>query len=272
MASVPHLALASLTCLAACGSARTSAALYPGAPPAFDRAASDPKAVAVADAVLAATGGRERWAAVQQVRWVETIWLDGRIAMTGEQSWDRWNGREYGRLARRDGDLVVMRELYGDQTAVMAARGNSMARLRGDQIKPALAFATQRFNLDTAALCMPALLEAPGTKLTYVGPILDAEHQEREAIKVEFDARDTLRAGTTFQLLVAKDTHRITQLEIVESNGSIGYRVAGWTDVGGIVVPTLEINLANPAEKIAFGRIQIGPPDEALYTPNVGNG
>ncbi len=118
-----------------------------------------------------------------------------------------------------------------------------MARLPRDEAKPALAFATLRFNLDGAALGMPALLEAPGTKLTYLAPMQASEHQEREAIKVEFDAKDTLRAGTTFQLLVAKDTHLITQLEILDPKGTIGYSVSGWTDVGGLKFPTLEHNL-----------------------------
>ena len=43
--------------LVGCGAGRTTFALYPSASAAFDRAGSDPKAVEIADRVIAAAGG-----------------------------------------------------------------------------------------------------------------------------------------------------------------------------------------------------------------------
>jgi hypothetical protein len=251
--------LVALCSLAACGASHTAAARFPGAPPAFDRAATDPKALELADQVLTATGGREHWEAIKQVRWSQTITHEGKPPLEGEQSWDRWNAREYGRVHRGDTDVVVMRELYGSQAVALGARGQSMQKLAREDAKTALDFATKRFSLDHAALCMPALLEAPGTK--------DSENQTREALKVEFDPKDGVHSGIAFRLLVAPDTHLVAQLEIIQAAGTSGYKLSQWVDVGGLKFPTVENNLGDPTEQIAFKDIRVGEPEEALYTP-----
>src|SRR3990172_5154126 len=95
-----RLARLMLVFLVACGPGRTTFARYPGAAPAFDRSASDPKALAIADKVLAAAGGADKWNAAKQVRWSESVMNDGKEAVAGEQAWDRWNGRHHGRRRR----------------------------------------------------------------------------------------------------------------------------------------------------------------------------
>ena len=99
--------------LVACGPGRTTFARYPGSPPAFDRATADPKALAIADKVLAAAGGAERWKAAKQLRWKEAITHDGkesdrRRASMGSVERQALRAGERG----REGDLVVMRQLY----------------------------------------------------------------------------------------------------------------------------------------------------------------
>ena len=47
--------------LFACGPGRSTFARHPGGPATFDRASQDPKALAVADKVIAAAGGAQRW-------------------------------------------------------------------------------------------------------------------------------------------------------------------------------------------------------------------
>src|SRR5688572_26991257 len=103
-----------LLAVAACGPGRTSYARYPGAPVAFDRATADPKALEIADKVFAAGGGPGNWEKAKQIRWTQTTTTDGKVVQSGEQAWDRWNGRHYGRLKGAESDLVVAYELYGD--------------------------------------------------------------------------------------------------------------------------------------------------------------
>src|SRR5687768_15686382 len=107
-----------------CGSARTTFAAPPASAPAFDRAGSDPRAVEIADRVIAAAGGRDRWAAAKQIRWSESIVTEaGRPTLELEQAWDRWNGRHHLRVRTAQGDVVVMRNLYDGGGSAFAQAG-----------------------------------------------------------------------------------------------------------------------------------------------------
>jgi hypothetical protein len=258
--------------LASCGPGRTTYARYPGAPPAFDRTASDPKAVAIADAVIAAAGGQDNWNKAKQVRWSETITHDGKIVVDGEEGWNRWGGRHHGRVHRDDGDIIIMRSLYdNDDKAVFIEKGRDLVRLPPQDAEHALPTAIERFQFDTAALCMAFLLEEPGTKLEYVGEIPDdAGAMTMEDIKVSFDPKDTTRGGLTYLVSVKKDTHVIERLQIVKAvGGNIGYKLSAWVDAGGLKFPTVENNLGFAGEVITFKDIKVGEPDDALYSPPI---
>ena len=109
--------LAALTLAAGCGGpARTTQARYPGAALTFDRTTQDAKALEIADKVLAASGGAAAWTAAKQLRWAQAVSLDGKVTLSGEQAWDKWNGRHWGSVDRgEDGSLVVV--FFGAATA-----------------------------------------------------------------------------------------------------------------------------------------------------------
>src|SRR4051794_32848537 len=92
--------------LIACGPGRSTFARHPGASVTFDRASQDSKALEIADKVVAASGGAAAWSAAKQLRWSQVISQDGKELLAGEQAWDRWNGRAYGRARREGGDMV----------------------------------------------------------------------------------------------------------------------------------------------------------------------
>ena len=255
------------TLLLACGPGRTTFARYPGAAPAFDRNASDPKAVAIADAVIAAAGGHDKWDKAKQVRWSETITHDGKAIVDGEEGWDRWNGRHHGRLHRDDGDLIAMRQLYGeaDDDAVLVEKGTSLTKLPAQDAKRAMPMVAERWEFDTAALCMPFLLEEPGTTLGYIGDAGD--DPTLEDLKVSFDPKDTNRGGVVYQVSVHKDSHVIERFMIVKAGGNIGYKLSQWVEVNGLKFPTVENNLGYTGEVITFKDIHTGEPEEALYSP-----
>lgn len=256
--------------LAGCGPGRTTFARYPGGPPAFDRNASDPKALAVADAVIAAAGGHERWEKAKQIRWSETITHDGKAIVDGEEGWDRWNGRHHGRMHRDDGDLVVMRMLYSDDATVFVDHNRNLVKLPPEDTRRALPIAVERWQFDTAALCMQFLLEEPGTTLGYVGEVADeAGNPTLEDIKVTFDPKDTNRGGVSYEVVVHKDTHLIERIMIVKPGGNIGYRLSQWVEAGGLKFPTVENNLGLAGEVITFKDITAGDPEESLYSPPV---
>src|SRR3569623_3850006 len=97
-----------------CAPSRTTMARYPNAAPSFDRANSDPKAVELADKVVAAAGGMDKWNTVKQIRWSGQVTNAGKVVIDGEEAWDRWNARAYGRVFGDHGDVVIKRAIYGD--------------------------------------------------------------------------------------------------------------------------------------------------------------
>src|SRR3954471_9287316 len=114
-----------LATAAACGGpSRTTYARYPTASATFDRASQDPKALAVADKVIATAGGAAAWEKAKQLRWSQSIVHDGKEVLGGEQAWDRWNGRQYGRAHREGGDIVVIRDIYGSTENAYMDPGN----------------------------------------------------------------------------------------------------------------------------------------------------
>ena len=194
---------------AACGPSGNAPATAPGAAAAFDPAASDPKALAIADKVYAAAGGPAWEKKAKQVRWTEEVTNDGATTASGEQAWDRWGGRHHGKLNTPQGEIVVMYELYGDNRSAFV-NDNKMPDEDRDR---AIASALERFRFDTPALCLQFLLKAPGVKLGYGGEKPDdAGNPTLEEIKVTFDPKDSARDGTTWYAVVDKSTSVIKRI------------------------------------------------------------
>src|SRR5262245_8223321 len=85
-------AVAAALAAAACAPhARSTAASQPSA--AFDPSGSDPRALAIVDAGLAALGGYDRWFAVEELRFELRYTRDGKLTGWFQHRWDRWNGR-----------------------------------------------------------------------------------------------------------------------------------------------------------------------------------
>jgi hypothetical protein len=252
-------------CAASCAPSRTTMARYPNAAPAFDRAKSDPKAVEIADKVVAAAGGMDKWNAVKQVRWSLTITNDGKTVFDGEEGWDRWNARAYGRLVQTQGDVVVRRELYGDGAEVEAELpGNKKQKLDAKESPPAIQVATERWQFDSAVLCAPFLLEEVGSHLDYVGKA-QGDSGPLEVIKLTFDPADKARTGTAYQIDIDPQTFMVARVEIIRPDGNIGYKGSGFTDVQGLKFPTVETNIGLPGEVFTYKNISTGDVEDSLY-------
>jgi hypothetical protein len=275
--ATPTLSRAALVTLAlglanGCAADRTTFAGPPAAVPEFDRAASDPRAVEIADRVIAAVGGRDRWAAAKQVRWSESIVTEaGRPPLKLEHAWDRWNGRHYLRLHTPHGDVVVLRNLYDGGGSAFAQAGGPMQRLTKEQTEHALNDARLRWEVDSTMLLIAFLLEAPGVKLTLVGERRgEGDEPPMDEIKVAFDPKDQTRRLTYF-VLVDRTTGLISRIEIVKAGGPdtkrASYKIARWIDVGGLMLPTVFQNLASADSLNLYTDITVGEPEDRLYAP-----
>ncbi len=259
-----------LVFLVACGPGRTTFARYPGAAPAFNRNASDPKALAIADKVLAAAGGADKWNAAKQVRWSESVVHDGKEVIAGEQAWDRWNGRHHGRMRREGGDMVVMRPIYEDGGTAFVDNGQSLRKIENGTTET-VAAARERWQFDTAVLCMPFLLQEPGTKLEYVGEVAGDDGKPLDAIKVTFDPKDTTRTST-YQVSVNRETNLIERIEIRKAekpDERLGYHLKDWVDSSGLKFASVFENIGYSGEVITFKDIKVSDPDDTLYVPPV---
>jgi len=257
--------LAVAIALLGCAPTRTTIARYPNAAPAFDRTASDAKAVEIADKVVAAAGGLDKWQAVKQIRWSETVTNDGKVVLDGEEGWDRWNARQYGRLIGDHGDVIIHHEIYGDKDEAYGESGGKREDLSPQDMPQALKVAVERWQYDTAALCMPFLLEEVGSRLTYVGQAAGDDGKPLEVLKLEFDPKDKARTGTAYQVDIDPATNVIARIEVVRAGGNIGYKVGGWTDVKGMKFPSTMNNIGLPGEVISFKKVEIGDPEDSLY-------
>jgi hypothetical protein len=287
------LAVAMLAVLAACGPGRTTFARHPAAATSFDRAGSDPKAVAIADRVVAAAGGAERWNQAHQIKWSEQNTNNGKVVGSSDQAWDRWNGRHNFRLhnvadadysvdtshnptqSKREGegDVVVMRKVYEDSGNAFMDSGHGLVGINAPDVPRALASARERWQLDTAALFMPFLLEEPGAKLSYVGEVPGEEGKPPlDDIKLEFDARDPTRTST-YHVIVNRETNLIDRIEVVEKgqpdNHRFALRLGQWTEVGGLKFATADENLGAKGDLITYKNIAVGEPDDELFVPSI---
>lgn len=277
--------------IVSCEPARSSFARYPSAAPVFDRAAADPKALAIADRVLAAAGGAARWSQIKQLRWNQTV-TSGGNSLAFEEAWDRWNGRHYVRLHKSadktfvgssmtatqgkhgaEGDVVVMRKLYEAGGNAFYDTGRGLSPLLAAEAERALTTARERWQFDVPLLCMAFLLEQPGTTLEYVGEVAAEPGQPPlDELKVTLDPKDP-SWGATYHVMVQRQTGLIERLEIVKAgqpdNQRIAFRLAGWIDTGGLKLATRYENLGVADEVIALGRLTAGEPDDALYVPSV---
>lgn len=263
-------AVAALVTAVACGPGRTTFARYPGASVEFDRVAQDAKALEIADRVIAAAGGAERWAAAKQLRWSQSVTQDGKEIIGGEQAWDRWNGRHHGRARREGGDLVVMRGIYDESGHAFVDREHRLRRIEGGAAQ-AIAVAKERWEFDTAILFMPFLLEEPGTKLAYAGEMQSDDGKTLDVLTVTFDPKDKTRLAT-YQVAVDRETNLIARIEIQNpgkgENERLGYALGQWLEGGGLKFPGTVQNIGYASEVVTFKDLSVsGDPDDTLFVP-----
>jgi hypothetical protein len=263
--------LALTLALAACGggSNRSTFARYPGAPVAYDRTAQDAKAVEIADKVLAAAGGAQTWGGAKQVRWDVSVQHDGKEIIGGEEAWDRWNGRHWGKARREGGDIVVMRSLYEDDGKVFMDKEDHLRKIEGGA-EDAIKAAKERWEFDTTMLFMPFLLEEPGSKITHVGESQSEDGKPQDVIKIEFDGKDATHTATYF-VAVDRETNLPARIEIQKAgkpeNERLGYAITGWQDAAGMKVPSAVQNLGMKGEVVSFSNVKVSAPEDDLWTP-----
>jgi len=293
---VPCIALAAALSAAACGSSRQSAATQ-ATPVAFDASKSDPKAVAVADQVLAALGGEANWQKAHEVQWFQAIVHDGKMVDAVLHSWDRWNGRHAFKRVDPAGKLgVSMHDLFsqsGGYGFVEDASGGHKS-VAADKITM-IAEARKRFDTDTYPIFLPYKLKDPGVhlKLAEERPAegsMQGSPMKYDVIQITFDDGVGPAAKDTWYLVVDKATHMPDSVEHVPAgksdNERSGFTLENWVDAGGLKFATVrktlgytkadapQVQVQFPKEWMdaipkEFASLKVPSPGEVVYVADV---
>jgi hypothetical protein len=132
---------------------------------------SDPRALAIADEVIEAVGGRDAWEATRYVTWVN---FGKRL-----QVWDK-----------RTGDIRVQ----NDATTVLMNVGTREGRAwkfgseitDPEELRRALEWAYEAFQLDRHEILLPFMLRDEGFRLAYLGKG-EVEGRPTDILRVTFD-------------------------------------------------------------------------------------
>jgi len=240
----------------------TSAAAPPtvAIPTVFDPALSDPQAIAVADLVMEALGGRRAWDGTRYVHFAFEVERGGKRVAYRTHLWDRHAGRlRYEPTPATDGAKIVV--LLDVQTR----RGEAYragTRLPDAGTKPLLDEAYEAWINDSYWLLMPYKMKDPGVHLKYGG----AEERAGaiyDIIELSFD-KVGLTPGDRYWAQVNRATHLVDRWSYILQDDPPGSRPTvwdwvGWTRRGAILLAPRKISVRKE------GTVTIGHPIMDVY-------
>lgn len=145
-------------------------------PPAqgFNMAGSDPKAVALADEVMDALGGRKNWDKTRYITW--NFFGNRRL------TWDKWTGDV--RIDYLKSDQTTLLNVNTEKGRVMK---NGQELTQPDSVTKYVGQAKSAWINDSYWLLMPYKLKDSGVTLKYIGPEKTEEGFEAEKIQLTFE-------------------------------------------------------------------------------------
>jgi len=260
--------------LIACGGpSRTTYANYPGAPLTYDRASANKEALDIADKVVAAAGGEVAWQKAKQIKWHQEIVHDGKVAMAGDQAWDRWNARHWARLEREGaGAQGVFYDIYGSkQGGFMETKSGAKQPVNSGDVIEVVKVARGAWQRDATITFAAFLLLDPGSKIEYAGMVKDGDVEYHD-LKLTFDPKDTARTGLVVHVYADKEKFTVHRVELETPDGNrYAYEMSNYQTVGGLQIATERKNLGS-GETIKLSNIKVGEPDDDLFIAPLSGG
>ncbi len=204
---------------------------------AQDASGSDPKAIAIADQVMTALGGKKQWDSLRGLRWSFGSMLGDSVRSSRRHAWDKMTGRHRVDGVNRQGQSYTFIHTLGDTTSGMAwMNGN---RIEGDSLKKLIQRANALWINDTYWMLMPYKLRDPGVTLKYAGDTTMAG-KEYDRLALSFD-HVGLTPGDRYWVYVNRADHRVERWEMVlegDQPPPEAYTWQGWEQHGGLWFPT----------------------------------
>jgi len=198
---------------------------------------SDPKAVAVADQVMKALGGKERWQALPGLKWTFAVEVDDTLRSTRHHTWDMHGGRHRVEGANSKGErYCVVRNMDG--TGGKAWLDGKA--LEGEDLKKWVDRAHALWTNDSYWFLMPYKLRDPGVHLAYDGE-QNEDGKHYDMIELTFE-QVGMTPGDHYWVYADRANHRIEKWKYVLQDTQPPpkeYTWEGWEEHDGLWFPTV---------------------------------
>lgn len=198
---------------------------------------SDPKAIRIAEKVLKALGGRERWDALKGLRWSYGSSVGDTVRGSRRHSWDKHTGAHRVEGVMRTGQKFVFIHTLGDST-----RGSAWydgVAVEPDSARKLARRANGMWVNDSYWFLMPYKLLDPGVHLKYAGEVTE-EGRHYDKLALTFGAVG-LTPGDQYWVFVDSKTHRVARWEFILQNQQpppIRWTWEGWEEHDKLWFPT----------------------------------
>jgi hypothetical protein len=209
-------------------------AIAPGAASAAD--ASDPEAVAVADQVMAALGGKAAWNALPGLRWTFGAEIRDTVRSSRRHSWNKHTGWHRVEGVDRAGDRYVIAHHLDSGEGRAWVAGNA---IEGDSLAKLIQRGKALWVNDTYWMLMPYKLRDPGVILGMDEPrTIDGRLCDRLTLRFEGVG---LTPGDRYWVDVERATRRVCGWEMLlqgQEPPPVRYTWERWESHDGLWFPT----------------------------------
>ncbi len=221
--------------LALCALLAIGAARGPATPARAE--ASDPKAVAIADEVMQALGGRAAWDALPGLRWTFGATVHDTVRGTPRRhAWNKHTGWHRVEGTDRAGNAYVIIDNIDTGEGHAWVAGNPV---EGDSLEKLLEFGKATWVNDAYWMLMPYKMRDPGAILGMDDPVT-VEGRPCDRITMHFE-QVGLTPGDRYWVDVDRATHRVIAWDMVLQGTKpppVHYTWEGWEEHDGLWFPT----------------------------------
>jgi hypothetical protein len=208
----------------------------------------DPKAVAIADRVLEALGGKDAWDKTRYLRFDFGVEREGKL-QTRAHTWDKWTGRYRLEAQTREGEPFVVLMNVNTKEGKAWLKGQPADP---EKEKDLVQRAYGAWINDTYWLIMPYKMKDPGVILQYDGEE-KGEGATWDKVLLSFD-NVGLTPRDKYWAFVNRETGLVDRWDFVlrgETTPPATFLWKGWTKKGGIMLAPERFN-PKEGRRIAF--------------------
>jgi hypothetical protein len=215
-------------------------ALLAPATPRAETPASDPAAVAMADRVMNALGGREKWDALPGLRWSFGSAVNDTVRSTRRHAWNKHTGWHRVEGKNRQGAPFCIIHNVNDGRGMAWMDGNP---IEGDSLRKLIAFGKSLWTNDTYWFLMPYKLRDPGVVLRDQGEVA-RDGRVLHAIALSFEQVGET-PGDRYMVFVDPSTSRVVSWEYVLQGNqppASAWTWEGWQERDGLWFATAHMS------------------------------